>query len=449
MTRVVRVSALYGWLASEAVSLTGTRVTMVAVPWLVLTTTGSATRTGLVAFCEMLPYVVAKAFGGPLVDRLGARRVCVTADLLSVPVVGAVPLLHTAGALTFPALCAVVAVAGLLRGPGDGAKHALVPEVVARAGVPLERATGLGGAVERLASTVGAAFAGLLVAAVGPAQALLVDAASFGASALLLLVLVPASRASSAEGGGYLTSLREGAAFLRREEVLLVLTAMVWATNLLDAAYAGVLTPVWAEESGRGAEAVGLLFGTFSAAAVLGSVLASRWGDRLPRFRVYVVAFALAGLPRFAAMAADVAWGTGLAPVLAVATVGGFGAGFINPILGAVIYERIPAAMTGRVTSLTSALCWAGIPFGGLLGGVLVTWVGIAPALLVVGSAYAVATLSPLLLPALRRMDRPSAAAVPVPVPAQASSGNQIPISRSADSGESEPWTRFSRLDSE
>jgi MFS family permease len=171
----------------------------------------------------------------------------------------------------------------------------------------------------------------------------------------------------------------------------------------------------------------------------------------LPRFRVYVVGFALAGLPRFAAMAADVAWGTGLAPVLAVAVVGGFGAGFLNPILGAVIYERIPPSMTGRVTSLNSALCWAGIPFGGLVGGGLVAWLGVAPALLTVGSAYALVTLSPLLLPRFRAMDRRAASSGPVTVPGQAQprSGNQMAISRSADSGESDPWTRFSRLESE
>ena len=406
----MRARALHGWLASEAVSLTGTRISMVAVPWLVLTTTGSPTQTGLVAFCEMLPYVLAKALAGPLVDRAGARRVTVAADLLSVPVVGAVPLLHAVGALSLPVLCVLVGLAGLLRGPGDGAKHALVPDVAARSGVPLERATGLSGAVERLASTVGAAFAGMLVAALGPADALVLDAASFAVSAGLLLGSVPARRRPGSADEPYLRRLREGAAFLRRDEVLLAITGMVLVTNLLDAAYAGVLTPVWAQATGRGAGAVGLLFGTFSAAALVGSVLASRWADRLPRFRVYVVGFALAGLPRFAAMAADVAWGTGLAPVLAVAVVGGFGAGFLNPILGAVIYERIPASMTGRVTSLTSALCWAGIPFGALLGGLLVSRAGVAPALLAVGTTYALATLSPLLLPAFRRMERPAVA---------------------------------------
>ncbi len=86
--------ALWGWLASDTVSLVGTRLSMIAVPWLVLTTTGDPLLTGLVAFAEMAPYVVLKALAGPLVDRLGARRVRVTADAVSLVVVGAVAVRH-------------------------------------------------------------------------------------------------------------------------------------------------------------------------------------------------------------------------------------------------------------------------------------------------------------------------------------------------------------------
>ena len=79
-----RRTALYGWLTSEAISLTGTRVSMIALPWFVLTTTGSATQTGLVALAELVPLVLLKVLGGPVIDRVGARRVSVTCDLASV-----------------------------------------------------------------------------------------------------------------------------------------------------------------------------------------------------------------------------------------------------------------------------------------------------------------------------------------------------------------------------
>ncbi|MCP6756930.1 hypothetical protein NL533_35415, partial [Klebsiella pneumoniae] len=79
--------------------------------------------------------------------------------------------------------------------------------------------------------------------------------------------------------------------------------------------------------------------------------------------------------------------------VLAVALVAGFASGFLNPLLGAVLFERTPAALMGRVTSMNLAMSWSLMPFGGLLGGLLVAGAGIAPALLVVGGAYFLTTL--------------------------------------------------------
>jgi len=399
-------TALWGFLASEAVSLTGTRVSMIAIPWLVLTTTGSALQTGLVAFAEMAPYVLLKALAGPVTDRVGARRVCVTADLASVLLVGAVPLLHLLGALTLPVLLVLVAAAGAVRGPGDGARYALVPAVVERSGVTLEKATGLSGAIERLGSTLGAAFAGVLVAAIGPAQALVVDAASFAVSAVLLALTAPGPRRRQDDVDGsprpaYRRDLREGWDFLRHDPVLVAMTAMVSVTNLLDAAFVAVLLPVWARETGGGAGAVGLFLATFSGAAVLGSVVASSVGDRIPRYLTYVVAFSLVGLPRFLVLGLEVP----LAWVLPVCVVMGFACGFINPILAAVMYERIPEPLVGRVTSLNSALCWALMPLGGLLGGVLVATAGMQAGMLVAGLLYTVAALSPVLVPAWRTID--------------------------------------------
>jgi MFS family permease len=407
-------TALYGWLGSEAVSLTGTRVSMVALPWFVLSTTGSATRTGLTAFAEMAPYVLAKAFAGPLVDRVGPRPVSIGADLASVLAVGSIPLLHALHLLSFPVLLLAVAVAGLLRGPGDGAKQALVPAVVAAAAVPMERATGLAGAVERLAGTVGAACAGILVASAGAASAIVVDAASFAVSAGLLAATAPRRTRRTAEaavGTGYLAELREGWDFLRHDAILVAIVTMVALTNLLDAAFSSVLVPVWAEHSGGGATAVGVLFAVFAGGSVAGSLVAASLGDRLPRFWTYVVGFMVASLPRFVVLAL----GVPLTWVLAVAVVGGFASGFLNPILGAVIYERIPEPLVGRVTSLNTSLCWAGIPFGGLVGGLLVAGLGLSPALVVVGVAYLAATMLPVLQPQWRRIDerRPARDRVP------------------------------------
>ncbi len=409
---------LYGWLSASTISLCGTRLSMIAIPWFVLVSTGSATRTGAIGFAEMLPYVVAKAAAGPLLDRVGARKVSVLADVGSTVAVAAIPALHAAGGLSLGALAALVAVAGLLRGPGDGAKAALIPDIVDAAGVPMERVTGLGSAAERLASTAGSALAGALVAVLGPVNALMIDAATFAVAAALVAISTPRTvhKATGDDAGeAYLARLRTGWDFLRGDAVLVAMVVMVALTNLLDQAYSTVLVPVWAQDGGRGAGAIGLLFAVWAAGSTVGSLLAATVAASLPRLPTYVIAFAVAGLPRFLVLA----FGLPTVVVLGTAVVGGFASGFINPILGAVIFERIPRHLMGRVSSLNTSLCWALIPFGGLLGGGLVALAGLSPALLVCGFGYFAVTMLPTVRPEWRQIEAPAAHKVPSTVPSQ------------------------------
>lgn len=397
---------LYGWLTAEAISLTGTRVSMIALPWFVLTTTGSAAQTGLVAAVETLPLVLFKVLGGPVIDRLGARRVAITCDAGSLVVVGLIPLLHSAGWLPFPLFLLLVALAGALRGPGDAAKHALVPTLVAHGGIPMERATGLSSTVERTAGMLGAALAGGLVALVGAANALILDAVSFGVAAVVLAwATAPLpGRAVDPDGSPrepYLRQLREGWDFLRGDRLLLGLAVMLALTNMLDLAYFSVLMPVWADEY-AGPALLGVVFAVWSGSSALGSICAAAWGARLPRFRTYLVAFLVCGAPRFAVFAFD----SPLWLVAAVAISGGFASGFLNPIIGAVVFERIPSPLVGRVSSLTTSMAFALMPLGGLLGGGLASGSSLTVAMLVVGAAYLAVTMLPALDPTWRQMDR-------------------------------------------
>ncbi|GAA2149552.1 MFS transporter [Nocardioides koreensis] len=381
---------------------------MLALPYFVLVTTDSPMKTGLVALFEMLPLVLLKVLGGPIIDRVGPRRVSISCDLGSMVVVGAIPLLYAAGLLPFGVFLALVACAGALRGPGDAAKSSIVPSVVEAAEVPMERATGLHATVERSATLLGAVFAGGLIALIGAANALVVDAVSFGVSAAILGWATTSLRrpaADETEAGAdptpYLAQLRQGWDFLRGDRVLVAIALMVALTNLLDVAYASVLVPVWAREWGGGPAVMGVLFGVFGGTAALGAICAATWAAGLPRYKTYLIAFLVCGSPRFFVLA----WDNPLWLVLLVAAVSGFGSGFINPMLGAVIYERIPKHLVGRVSSLTAALCFALMPLGGLLGGGLVSGFGLTVAMLACGAAYFLVTMLPAADPKWREMD--------------------------------------------
>ncbi|WP_338054295.1 MFS transporter [Streptomyces spiramenti] len=467
---------LVGLLAALTVALTGTRVSAIAIPWFVLVTTGSAAQTGLVVFCEMAPYVLAKAMSGPVLDRTGSRRISWTTDVASALTVALIPLLHFAGALPFWGLLALVALAGAARGPGDLAKQIMVPEAADRSGVVLERATGLAGMVERLASTVGPFAGGVLIAVTSPLVGVLVNAVCFALGALIVVTVlprgmgrspdrgavphtgaVPAARAvphtgavpeteaahgpgdahppgeargpeaahgpgvdrasgattappSPAEGRapeGYWARLAVGFRFLRSQPLLLLLYVTAAVTNLLDAAFTSVMLPVWVESSGNGPATIGLLAAAMGGTAVLGSAIAAVWAHRLPRRPVYLAGYLVAGAPRYLAMA----FGAPLWLVVLTFAVGGFGAGFLNPVISAVCFERIPRHLLGRVTSVGSSLAWAGIPLGGLFGGLGVTAFGLTPVLVVSAVLYALVTTVAGMRREWREMDRARVAA--------------------------------------
>jgi MFS family permease len=404
----VTYRAFIAFALSETLSISGTRLSTIAIPWLVLTSTGSPVLTGIVALAELLPYVIVRALAGPLIDRLGAKLLAVTSEAISTLVVGLIPLLNAVDLLSIELLLPIVVVMGVLRGPASVAKMSMVPDIAAIAGVPLVRVTGVAGMVERLATTVGAGLAGGLITLIGPSPALVVNAVTFALAALIVWVWIPASNRVAMEEAkpktSYLTDLREGFDFLRKDAVLVGIVVMVAITNLLDQAASTVLLPVWILNAGYDAALLGLLFAIFSGASIGGAAIAAAIGERLPRLLVYVVAFMLAGLPRFVVFAIDAP----LVVVFLTLAIGGFASGFLNPILQAVIFERIPKPLVGRVSALTFALCWSLLPFGGLVAGALIAGIGLGPALWVTGLAYFAATLMPLAWRSFRAFsDRP------------------------------------------
>jgi hypothetical protein len=100
--------------------------------------------------------------------------------------VSSIPLLQSFDLLPIAALVVVIAVAGGLRGFGDIAKRGLLPAAVEASQVELARANGLHDGVDRLSLLLGGAVGGVLVAWLGAADVLLVDAASFAVAALVI-----------------------------------------------------------------------------------------------------------------------------------------------------------------------------------------------------------------------------------------------------------------------
>ncbi|TDW72699.1 MFS transporter [Curtobacterium sp. PhB25] len=409
-------------LAVQVVSRTGNVVTTVAVPFAVLARGGSATDVGIAAFAATVPIVLGGPFGGALVERVGFVRSSVASDLVSGATLLAMPILAWTVGLPFWALLALVFVSGLFDLPGESARRVLLPGLARSAGVPLERAVGHFEASQRLSVLIGAPLGGVLVAAAGPMAALVCTAVAFSTAALLAAVLVrPAgddaagddaagASADAAPTNGYWRDIAEGFRFCVRDPFFRLVIALVLITNLLDAARSTTLLPLYAVDTLGGAQALGFVTGTFGGAAFLGSVAFGYVAHRVPRRITFVVCFVLAGGPSLLVPAL----GLGLPWMLAASALSGLAAGSLNPILGAVELERIPAHMRARVFGLLGAGSWAGIPLGGLLAGFAAEGVGVQATFGAVVVLYTVVTLAPLTGGAWRLMERPAPERAPV-----------------------------------
>lgn len=393
---------LYTLVGADLLSNLGTRISVVAIPWLVLETTGSPTRMGLVAAAETLPYMLSSALATPWADRFGVRRTSVAVDAASAAAMAVVALAPWLG---FGTLLVLVAVAGGLRGIGDRVKHVLFKPAADRAGVPLIRLTSAYDGLARGMTLFGAVLGGLLIDWVGVTRAIWIDAATFAACALVIGLLVrPPAPAQAAPRESYLRALRGGFAYLRTDRTLLTMLIVVSASNMFANASVAVWIPLWVDRVLGDPAGFGLLLGVFSAGALLGNLLFTVAGTRLPRRATFALGLALSGTPRLLALALS----DDLVVVLVVTFVSGIAIAAVNPLLGAALYERVPESLQTRVLGISGSVAFLGLPVGALLGGWSVAVLGLTPALLVMAGACLVLTVAPLLV-ARPTADRPAA----------------------------------------
>ena len=395
---------LVALLIANTVSLIGSSLTLIALPWFVLQTTGSATRTGLTGFAVALPGFLVGIFGGTIVDRLGYRRSSVIADVVSGIGIGLVPTLYVTAGLPFGLLLGLVFVGSLLAIPGFTARRSLLPELAKASGVRLERVNALFESNNQLAMLLGPPIAGLLIVWVGASTVLWLDAASFVCSAATVGLLVPALRGHRAPAapGRYRDQLVEGLRFLLHEPLLRDMALALALIQGLEEPIFAVVLPFYARQILGSATDLGLMASALGLGALAGGAAYGAVGYRVPRrmlwFGAYLLTpgiyWALAARPAFPLL-------------LAIMVVLGFASGPITPLAVTIRHERIPPAQRGRVFAATSAIGRIAMPPGIALSGLAIARLGFRPTVVILAAAVQLAALGMLAVPALRRMDRP------------------------------------------
>ncbi len=352
--------ALWG---AQAVSILGDQLARVAIGWLVYRDTGSALLTAVVYAVTYLPWVVGGPLLGGLADRFRRRSVMVVCSLISACLV----VLLAVPGLPLPLLVGTLFLVVLLESPYLSARAALLVDVL-----PDDRyvlASGVGNVTSQAAQLAGFAGGGALVAVIGPRPALLIDAATFIFSALLVRFgsrLRPASRDAAEDAGGiagWSRQLRSGVRTVFGDPTLRRLVLLAWLATF-TVAPEGLAAPI-ADRLGGGAGSLGLLLAADPAGAVVGALLVTRFVQPPRRLRWLVPLALLTCVPLLAYATLPP-----LPVLLTVLVLSGLGSSY-QLIANATFMQLVPAASRGQAFSLAAAGLVAGQGLGLAAAGAL------------------------------------------------------------------------------
>jgi MFS family permease len=377
---------LVRWIiTARTVSLTGTAMTSVALPWFVLATTGSTTRMGLVLACQTLPAFALGIPGGSLVAALGARRSLIVGDALRAPLLAAVPALHAGGALSFPVLLVLVTAIGVFSVPYAAAASSLLPEVVGEDEREVARAQASLQVAIQVTGIVGPVAAGLLIPVLGAPELLYVDGASYALSAVIVLLFVAGGRATAR--GERPRGLFHGVRRVVADPLLgsIVLVAF-FAHVALAALFASL--PALAFRHFHDSRTAGVLFTADAVGSVLGGLAMMRLARRIAPLTLGIVGFALMSAPIWLLT-------LGTERLLAIGVLFLFGLGGplgVSPIT-AILTTRAPAAERPQIVSAFLAISSAGTPAGAAVTGWAIAGLGFALTYAAIAAAMTAATL--------------------------------------------------------
>ena len=399
--------ALAAFLLGTGVSMVGNTLVLVALPWFVLETTGSAVRTGTIAMVAALPALLSGLLGGVLVDRLGGRAMSVLADVISGVAVILIPILYLTIGLNFWVFAGLVFVGAALDIPGATARRTLLPELARGANLRDEAISSAHETLQTAAFIVGPVLAGALIALIGTVHLLWITAGGFFFSALCIGLFVPAAKHEAETGSehaatGAFAEMKAGLHYLRADSLLLWLAIGLTLMNFLNSPFWGVVLPVLVEERFGHAAQLGLLFTAFGAGSLLGGLAYGAVGHR---FRARRRLIYLVGMMSFCLMVWVFTLEIPYPLMLALVFVEGLVTGPVNPLLLAVRLERIPEALRGRVFATFSGLAAAAMPLGMLAAGWLFETAGVQGGMTVMAIVTTLAVGVLWLVRPLREMD--------------------------------------------
>lgn len=378
-------------LSSTILSLIGDQMAKVALSILVFQRTSSALLTALTYGVSYLPWVI----GGPLLstvaDRLPRRRVMIVCDLVRAFMIA----LIAAPYVPVPALIVILVVSSMFSPPFESSRSALTTQVLT--GDRYVLGNGLSLTASQTCNILGLLVGGALVAAVSARGALLIDAGTFVASAVLIRVgVLIRPVAEGAARTSWRKQMAGGAQAVFRNPRLRAILLVVCCSPAFGFAWEGITAP-WAHDMHRGARTVGVLLAAGTAGMVAGTIVITRLFAPALRNRL-VLPMAIAA-PGAVALVLIAPANFPLSVVLVV--VGGILSSFAIP-LNALFMQALPVDVRGRAFGFAQGGLMASQGIGVLVAGALAGVLRPGTVIGILGIAGAVLTLTIGLLEPIR-----------------------------------------------
>lgn len=278
-----------------SLSHVGDFVQAMAQAWLVWQMTKSPFLLGIVGFAQALPRLLLGAVGGAIVDRVERRRLLLCTQCLAMAQAFTFWAVVQFDIVEFWHILLLVLFLGMVNSLNQTARHSLINNLVPRQ--DLMNAIALNSSLANLAKIIGPSLGGVLIGVIGIAGCLLVNALSFFAIIITLLVMeIPAGSTKEKEPSAFWQEVSEGYRFLRSDRRLLSIILLTYGVALVGTPYARFL-PVFATDVlHAGPTTFGLLLAAPGVGAVLAGLGIASLGRVRRRFHfvaMAVLAFAL------------------------------------------------------------------------------------------------------------------------------------------------------------
>ncbi len=361
------------------VSQTGTWMQSIGQQWLILQLTDSALWLGVIGFCSAIPVFFLSLFAGALADRVNKRHLIIITQAAAMLQALVLAILTSTGRVQIWHVVACALALGVINAFDRPARQSFVVEIVGKEDLP--NAIALNSMIFNASRIFGPSVAGILIAVpqIGPAGAFWLNAISFLAVLVGLLMMDHRPGPATARRSSVRDNLAEGLSYARTSATVWTLMLMASITSIFGMSYATMMPLMARDVLKVGSAGQGLMMTCVGAGAVISSLVLASTAGRARKGMVFLGSNLL-----FPPMLLLFAFSRSFPLTLAVLVVMGFAMMVQNTMTNTLLQTEVPDRLRGRVMGLYNVTFNGMSPLGSLQSGVVANAFG-APIALAVG----------------------------------------------------------------